>query len=155
MTIKAIQTFYKGYHFRSRLEARWAVFFEEQLNGGVAHQWQYEVEGFELLTGRYLPDFYFPGSYSFVEIKPSPVPKELTKEQIFAWELSITKNCQVMIAYGDPFACLNETDGGGWIGFLNGEKIKKYDEDDLDIDRYAMLAARQARFEFGQSGAAK
>lgn len=27
MSIQAIQTHYDGYHFRSRLEARWAVFF--------------------------------------------------------------------------------------------------------------------------------
>ncbi len=26
--IKAIETRYKGYRFRSRLEARWAVFFD-------------------------------------------------------------------------------------------------------------------------------
>lgn len=26
--IKAIETYYKGYMFRSRLEARWAVFFD-------------------------------------------------------------------------------------------------------------------------------
>jgi hypothetical protein len=26
--IKAIETSYKGYRFRSRLEARWAVFFD-------------------------------------------------------------------------------------------------------------------------------
>ena len=26
--IKAIETYYKGYRFRSRLEARWAVFFD-------------------------------------------------------------------------------------------------------------------------------
>lgn len=28
MTIQAIQTRYAGHHFRSRLEARWAVFFD-------------------------------------------------------------------------------------------------------------------------------
>lgn len=26
-SIKPIETIYNGYHFRSRLEARWAVFF--------------------------------------------------------------------------------------------------------------------------------
>jgi len=40
--IKAIETVYKGYRFRSRLEARWAVFFE---NVGI--KWEYEKEGFE------------------------------------------------------------------------------------------------------------
>ena len=27
--MKIIETKYRGYHFRSRLEARWAVFFDE------------------------------------------------------------------------------------------------------------------------------
>ena len=59
MTIKAIETQYKGYRFRSRLEARWAVFFDAL---GLA--WEYEPEGFELGGGvRYLPDFRvrYPG----------------------------------------------------------------------------------------------
>jgi hypothetical protein len=39
---------YNGYRFRSRLEARWAVFFDEL---GVAYR--YEPEGFELGGTRY------------------------------------------------------------------------------------------------------
>ena len=56
MTIKAIDTRYRGHLFRSRLEARWAVFFDHL---GIA--WQYEPEGYELNDGTwYLPDFYLP-----------------------------------------------------------------------------------------------
>lgn len=51
--IKPIQTEYGGYLFRSRLEARWAVFFDAC---GVA--WEYEPEGYDLGNGiHYLPDF--------------------------------------------------------------------------------------------------
>lgn len=47
-----IETQYKGYRFRSRLEARWAVFFDR-----LAIPWQYEPEGY-IVGGRpYLPDF--------------------------------------------------------------------------------------------------
>jgi hypothetical protein len=65
--IRAIETRYKGYRFRSRLEARWAVFFE---TAGI--KWQYEVEGFETPFGRYLPDFYLPEIRNglWVEVKP-------------------------------------------------------------------------------------
>lgn len=53
MTVKAIETQWKGYRFRSRLEARWAVFFD-----AVGVDWTYEPEGFEGDNGRrYLPDF--------------------------------------------------------------------------------------------------
>ena len=44
--IKAIETVYKGYKFRSRLEARWAVFFD-----ALGVEWEYEPEGFELGGG--------------------------------------------------------------------------------------------------------
>jgi len=51
--IKAIETEYAGYKFRSRTEARWAVFFDT-----IGFKWQYEEEGYELSNGRwYLPDF--------------------------------------------------------------------------------------------------
>ena len=73
MNIQAIETFYKGYRFRSRLEARWAVFFNE-----LGIKWQYEVEGFELPSGRYLPDFYLPDYKCYFEVKPPPVPRETT-----------------------------------------------------------------------------
>lgn len=52
MTIKAIETEYKGYRFRSRLEARWAVFFD-----ACGFKWDYEPEGFDINGIKYLPDF--------------------------------------------------------------------------------------------------
>lgn len=64
MIIKAIETRYAGCHFRSRLEARWAVFFDA---AGIA--WEYEPEGFESEHGRYLPDFYLPDTGTWVEVK--------------------------------------------------------------------------------------
>lgn len=54
--IQAIETQYRGYRFRSRIEARWAVFFD-----ALSIRWEYEKEGFECgEAGRYLPDFYLP-----------------------------------------------------------------------------------------------
>lgn len=51
--IKSIETIYNGYRFRSRLEARWAVFLDS-----LGVKYEYEPEGFELPDGtRYLPDF--------------------------------------------------------------------------------------------------
>ena len=69
--IKAIETEYNGYKFRSRLEARWAVFFDA---AGI--KYEYESEGFEVKWNenevyRYLPDFYLPDYDVYVEVKPS------------------------------------------------------------------------------------
>lgn len=78
--IKPIETEYKGYRFRSRLEARWAIFFD-----ALHLQWVYEDEGFqfdrvpvrittdwEKISGKYLPDFYFPKLNYYIEIKGRP-----------------------------------------------------------------------------------
>lgn len=74
--IKPIETLWKGYRFRSRLEARWAVFFET-----LGLNWEYEPEGFELPDGsRYLPDFYLPDQGRYIEIKP---PLNRKFEQVY------------------------------------------------------------------------
>lgn len=75
--IKPIETVYDGYRFRSRLEARWAVFFNA---AGI--RYQYEPEGFVLSDGTwYLPDFYLPsndksGMAWFVEVKGERADEE-------------------------------------------------------------------------------
>lgn len=72
--MKAIETEYKGYRFRSRLEARWAVFFD-----CLGLSWEYEPEGFDFEEGtKYLPDFRvrYPGRFAeeihfvWFEVKP-------------------------------------------------------------------------------------
>lgn len=63
--IKPIETVYKGYRFRSRLEARWAVFFDT-----LGLKWEYEKEGFDINGKWYLPDFYLPDLDLWIEIKP-------------------------------------------------------------------------------------
>jgi hypothetical protein len=67
-TIQAIETVYRGHRFRSRLEARWAVFFDR-----LGIEWRYEPQGYEIVYGdetrRYLPDFYLPRFDVWVEVK--------------------------------------------------------------------------------------
>ena len=62
--IKPIQTIYKGYKFRSRLEARWAVFFD-----ALNIPYEYEKEGFDLDGVWYLPDFYLPLHDYWIDVK--------------------------------------------------------------------------------------
>jgi hypothetical protein len=82
--IKPIETIYQGYRFRSRLEARWAVFFD-----ALGVKWEYEREGFDLggELGYYLPDFYLPKFNTWAEVKPEipdPQSSEYLKLQILA-----------------------------------------------------------------------
>lgn len=65
--VKAIETIYDGYRFRSRLEARWAVFFNH-----ADIPYEYEVEGYVTESGEwYLPDFFLPDCGLYVEVKGS------------------------------------------------------------------------------------
>lgn len=71
MTIQAIETHYAGHRFRSRLEARWAVFLT-----ALSITWQYEPEGFVVPRENgnatpYLPDFFLPDCGTWIEVKGS------------------------------------------------------------------------------------
>lgn len=89
--VRAIDTAYSGRLFRSRLEARWAVFFNR-----LGIRWEYEKEGFELpdesgQSLRYLPDFWIPHIESYVEIKADdPSDSERAKAGILS---SVTDKC--------------------------------------------------------------
>ncbi len=92
--IKAIQTNYKGYRFRSRLEARWAVFLDS-----IGESWEYEKEGYLLPTGAYLPDFWLPRMNCWLEIKGvNPTENE---RQLCA-ELMETTGFAAVMAWGMP-----------------------------------------------------
>ncbi len=80
-TIRAIETWFDGYRFRSRLEARWAAFFKHT---GI--KYRHEMEGYQWGDGeRYLPDFWLPTLTAWVEVKPELPPNgEWLKVQRFA-----------------------------------------------------------------------
>lgn len=75
--IKAIETVYpwpNGPRYRSRLEARYAVFFDT-----LGIKYEYEKEGYQFRSGWYLPDFWLPDLRSWIEIKgKDPSDSELS-----------------------------------------------------------------------------
>jgi hypothetical protein len=91
--MKAIETRYKNRRFRSRLEARWAVFFD-----ALGIQWEYEKEGYELDGMQYLPDFWLPEQDCWVEIKGQEPTEE---EEEKARRLSYCTGKTVCIRFGD------------------------------------------------------
>jgi hypothetical protein len=74
MTLRAIETLYRGYRFRSRLEARWAAFFH--LLGWQAHYEPFDLNG-------WIPDFILHGSKQRVPVEVKPIASE--DDPIF-WE---------------------------------------------------------------------
>lgn len=93
LSLKAIETVYQGCRFRSRLEARWAIFFD-----ALGIPWKYEVEGYDLEGTWYLPDFWLPTYDSFVEIKAqAPTEEEVEK----ASKLCLYSGKEVHLQFGD------------------------------------------------------
>ena len=93
----ALETEYLGTKYRSRLEARWAIFLRHV---GV-HGW-YEHEGFALPSGRYLPDFWLPTLGVFLEVKPE-TPLSGSREFRLAGELAEHRQCCVFVSSGPPW----------------------------------------------------
>lgn len=98
---KAIETKYKGYKFRSRLEARWAVYLD-----AIGWEWLYEPEGFDLDGIRYLPDFLISGMSDqgnlwklWLEIKPEK-PNEI--ESVKAEKLVMHTGIDLVFGIGIP-----------------------------------------------------
>lgn len=121
--IKPIETYYNGYKFRSRLEARWAVFFD-----AMEICYEYEPEGFNLDDNlSYLPDFYLPNLDAYFEVKGlkafkilfpdnrhvlfEPDREKPDKFAEFAFEMY--KSHPIIIVFGDPLdAFLTDKHGG-------------------------------------------
>ena len=77
LNIQPIQTVYRGYRFRSRLEARHAVLFDT-----LEIPWRYETQDYIVLRSgtRYLPDFWMPQQDCWIEIKgEAPTDQEQAK----------------------------------------------------------------------------
>lgn len=108
MQIAPIPTCWQGYHFRSRLEARWAVFFTF-----LEIEFHYEPEGVQLSDGvRYLPDFFLPVIKHWAEVKPVAfTPEERRKAELLVKE----SGCPCLFLVGPPdfrFYDLIELDAG-------------------------------------------
>lgn len=93
--MKAIETYYGGYKFRSRLEARWAVYFD-----CLGILWEYEKEGYSLDNGYlYLPDFWLPEVRMWAEVKGEDFTDTETKK---AELLTVGSNKPCLLLSGIP-----------------------------------------------------
>ena len=171
--IKAIETRYKGYRFRSRLEARWAVAFDT-----IGHEYLYEYEGFELPSGRYLPDFYFPHLNAWGEVKPCNFTQEelqkcaelvlhTKKVCILLVGMPETTNYYYLFGFGDDWPHTEDAEILEGVGcddcdlWWRPERlyVNTGEGNSFTMDRFFIhtndepaLAAKAARFEFGESG---
>lgn len=176
--IKPIETSYKGYLFRSRLEARWAVFLD-----AIGAEWEYEPEGFMLPNGlHYLPDFKVKftsgrkliekNEYIWLEVKGQIT--EIDKEKI-----SLFSKAEPILIVGnipDPdnwyWEICDKSNEAGWFfdlefvdgdffpgvpcaaiggGFHLNDGNDNFPEYDKERTTDAYRKARRARFEHGET----
>jgi hypothetical protein len=126
---EAKHTWYGENWFRSKLEAQWAVFFDQ-----LGLSWSYEPETFEFENGeKYKPDFWIEDWRCYVEIK-------FGEKDIRAWPASrlrrlrrLKPKCAVLLVAGRPaldeyevrYFKLNDTlDGTSGWAFSEGRKNK-------------------------------
>lgn len=107
--IQPIETIYRGYRCRSRLEARWLYFLDL-----IGMHYEYEQYGFYTDNGLYyLPDIYLSDYHTFLEIKGDNVYRdEELRAQAQAKIQGICGCCKDyagIIAYSDPLAGVCES----------------------------------------------
>ena len=123
MEIAAIPTTYKGINFRSRLEARWAAFFDL-----IGWRWEYEP----LDLNGWIPDFVLLGEEKvLVEIRPYFTFADWQKsEQLQKIDRAMVDKDVLLLnatAFPDPipgdsdepFGYLH--DSSGWAGSMDGD----------------------------------
>lgn len=174
-SLKAIETVYKGYRFRSRLEARWAVYFDT-----LGCEWEYEPEGFDLgEEGFYLPDFWLKTVNMWAEIKAGKLSDdELGKVNALAAQgkspVLMLVGTPALKSYYMSFWCTKSHRGllgsiylaGGHVEYVDchlaADLLHTEGRWPLDpngkpvtcpVAQKAVDAARSARFEHGESGA--
>lgn len=104
--MKAIETTYSGVRFRSRLEARWAVFFD-----ALGIKWEYEPEAFKLSDGTcYLPDFRlsYPSPHvggAWLEVKPEGRLSAPDLRKIQGFTESLGGRDYPLLVCGPPWSC--------------------------------------------------
>lgn len=138
--MKAIDTVYNGYKFRSRLEARWAVFF-----GNMKLEYEYESEGYELDSGlRYLPDFYLPLLDVYVEIKPQAILLD-RNDIIKITSFGLSENKNLLLIIGSP--------GKQQMYLINRHNSLPYDEIEGCYAEYTTNKGEEFIFSLEESNA--
>jgi hypothetical protein len=176
-SIRAIETRYAGCRFRSRLEARWAVFFDT-----LGVEWEYEPQGFKIGTSYYLPDFLLTHCGTWVEVKGSedaldkdlmrqaaadlprmqhgggeegprllllgPIPDVTTQSGDLGWMAPL----EGRYGFGSYYKNRRPWYHDGPLGYSFWLTPTVHHSESISGARAAYLAARSARFEHGESG---
>lgn len=154
---------YDGHRFRSRQEAKWAVFFKHM---GI----EYEYEDSDTSCGekRTLVDFYLPDFEMWIEVKHDKFSDDDRSKHVNKYLLIPRVHGQMcVIAYGDPMCAMLNTKWNSSILLFRARTRKgcptqpgiygsrvwfsSDDEDisvmtDIDYDDYKLLTSRDGKW---------
>lgn len=162
--IKPFETYYNGYRFRSRLEARWAVFFD-----ALGIKYEYEPEGYRLPSGKiYLPDFRVQcygtrgecGKHPFdlyIEVKGKMTTEDAEKIKEFAsfktikeenrWTHEVPQNPILIVTNIPAQNCSSNSMALAAYEEMNGIDIYPFNYQLIDGDYFAAYpAGRDGKF---------
>lgn len=152
--MKVLETHFEGHVFRSRLEARYAVFLNE-----LGWSWDYEPESFVFDGGiPYLPDFYLPQLNAWLEVKGVSFTDQEKKKCRLLSEMF--PDIVVLMASGLPSTSMFDSyfNGGDMRATIStyirakGWSSPYMCGDWWEGDMNAFEAVKAARFEFGIKG---
>jgi hypothetical protein len=140
--IKAIETYYNGFRFRSRLEARWSIFFD-----ALGLKFEYELQGYAMGEQCYLPDFWLPRLQLWAEVKPDLEVAKKNEALYAAFVRSINQPLLLLVGTPDltTYSLMRPARRGVSIGKFDFCRWWKKHQ-----VKAAIFAARSARF--GQNG---
>ena len=147
-TIKPTEPKYKGYRFRSCLEARWAVFFD-----GMGIEWGYETQGYQLSNGAcYLPDFFLTELKIWVEVKPTKPSNFNELQNVVRFSFDQDEPLLLILGYpGEHSIYLIDN----WFDptFLTNKDsddfYKYFDNQDRALEEFIRFAEENRRVNFG------
>lgn len=131
-SIKARQTQYRGVTFRSRLEARWAAFFDE-----CEWQWQYEPVDLACWSPDFLVTFYnwhAKGTSLLCEIKPFQHRALFEHHPCAGWGEPGPVGCDATCGFGlnpDVVWLCMESRSGSSVGFYELEDLLGEERDEI------------------------
>lgn len=137
MDISPIETRYRGINFRSRLEAKWAIFFD-------LLEWPWEYEPIDLQG--YIPDFILPFEHRsiLVEVKPAMTVEELRgavpKILASGWQDEVLVVGARLLDLSNCLGIMNDRE---WLYYEDDDETKLIDQTPEDWEMALLFRCRE------------
>lgn len=130
----ATPTKYKDKKFRSKLEAKWAAYFQN-----IGAHWGYEIEtAYETPYGNYCPDFFIPKTGWFIEVKATrDLLSDIERNKINYFKEHLPAFSKgILTVFGDPENTYDKQFLNNILGVNRTENEVKLIESEISAMRF-------------------